>query len=81
MKNWKLFRSQILAIYPNFFITKGNLIILNDYAHNIHLESTEDLSNMRKNAKAVAGDAIELSEEYLDCFLSKNSESKKLHTH
>ena len=43
-------------------------------------KAAEDLSNLRKSTKASGSDAIELSDEYIECLLSSFSESEKLHT-
>ena len=43
-------------------------------------KAAEDLSNLRKSTKASGSDAIELSDEYIECLLSSFSESQKLNT-
>ena len=43
-------------------------------------KAAEDLSNLRKSTKASGSDAIELSDEYIECLLSSFSESQKLST-
>ena len=41
-------------------------------------KAAEDLSNLRKSTEASSSDAIELSDEYIECLLSSFSESQKL---
>ena len=54
------------------FAKYANLLVLD--------KAIEDLSNLRKNTKAEASDAIELSDEYIECSLSSFSDSEKMHT-